>query len=65
MKVGGTEVRLIKAQKKPAGDKKTIRSGAVVVPTDNYDAEKFPVVERLRRSVRETSAEDPNGGGEA
>ena len=51
LKVGGTEVRLIKAhKKKPADAEKTIRQGAVVVPTDNYDPEKFPAVERLRRA---------------
>jgi hypothetical protein len=52
LKVGGTEVRLIKAHKKTTGGKKTIRQGAVVVPTDNYDAKKFPEVEQLRQSIR-------------
>ena len=66
LKVGGTEVRLIKAnKKKPAGAEKTIRRGAVVVPTDNYDPEKFPAVERLRRSVREISRDDSGEGGKA
>lgn len=52
LKVGGAEVRLIKANKKATGSKKTIRSGAVVVPTDSYKAERFPAVEQLRQSVR-------------
>lgn len=50
LKVGGAEVRLIKARK-PSSKNKTIRSGAVLVPGGSYKAEEFPALERLRRGA--------------
>lgn len=63
IKVGGAEVRLIKAGKSAQGDsKKTAGSRSVIVPSGGRGIEDFPAVDRLVRSMRQTPPDDRDGG---